>query len=606
MADDPRPRIRPSVSDRTLARLGGLGGAGAAGPSPADDAMRAGDALGTLSASPATRAFRRLGAAAAETVFGGHGSAKGAALTLASCTIGTGVLALPAAFAESGFVSGLVLIGLSTGFNVWSCLLLVESCVLSGSFSYRKIGVKAFGHCGGTIVKVAVVCVLFGIITGLLVVLRDSVFEVACLFVARPASRWVLSGGAVLAVILPLSLPANISALKYTSMLALTAIAFVTGVIVLCGVRRVDALGGMAGAIHAAETENATGGNFWFPVQDDAQVPGWLKIVTNVPVFLMAFACQVQVPDIYHTLRGAGSPQSVKTMRRVVAGALGSCLCLYLTIGIAGALAFAGLWAKLQGDVLGSLTLTTSNAGVRDMISVARVIMCVSVALTCPLLVLPCRDTLLQLVGLGECGKRETSASRRSKPAGSNHRHRVSESGRVRSPLTEELLVSHVTPDSDAAVGDGEEEGEVAHTGASTWPISRLLVHVMATAAILATAWALANSIPNLKLVLGFTGSTGGALLLYVLPAMFYLRLLRLRSENQRRRWQAADGTGGPEPATSRRALLFGWVPLVIGLCVGVLATGATVYSTVNRKHGGVPPQGHSNATVGCPAGTHP
>ena len=353
-----------------------------------------------MSQSPATRAFRRIGSGVSDAVFGGEGSVQSGMLTLASCTIGTGVLALPAAFAESGVAIGLVLILASAGFNIWSCMLLVHSSALSRRFSYRSIGVAALGSIGGRLVKVAVGLVLFGIITGLLVELRDSIYEVMQLFTqSQPLAG--CSRVLVLVLILPLSLPPSITALKYTSMLALVSLCYVTYTVVVCGVNRIHEMGNLTAAIQAAQHEAATGGNFWLPVQDDPTVPGWLKVITNIPVFCMAFACQVQVPDIFKTLKGAGTQKSITGMQVVVTGALCGCLILYVSIAMMGVFAFVGAFTHLHGDVLDSLalTITRGDAGednLRTEISAARLIMCVTVSLTCPLLVLPCRDTIMQ------------------------------------------------------------------------------------------------------------------------------------------------------------------------------------------------------------------
>ena len=125
------------------------------------------------------------------------------------------VLALPAAFAESGVAIGLVLILASAGFNIWSCMLLVHSSALSRRFSYRSIGVPRSAALD-EVREGAVVLVLFGIITWLLAVLRTA-SRVMQLFTPEPASRWMLSGIVVLVLILLLSLPLSIAALKYTN-----------------------------------------------------------------------------------------------------------------------------------------------------------------------------------------------------------------------------------------------------------------------------------------------------------------------------------------------------------------------------------------------------
>ena len=111
--------------------------------------------------------------------------------------------------------------------------------------------------------------------------------------------------------------------------------------------------------------------------------------------------------------------------------------------------------------------------------------------------------------------------------------------------------------------GSGGGGGASGASSTTKWPCSRLVSHSLVTAGLLLATWCLANSISNLKLVLGFTGSTGGCLLLYMLPAIFYLKLLSKQRQAKPPSWSA---------------LLFGWVPLILGTVVMIVATGATVY----------------------------
>ena len=344
--------------------------------------------------SPSTRALRNIGAGTTELLFGSKGSIQSCIMTLASCTIGTGVLALPAAFAEAGFAAGLLLISLSVGFNAWTCLLLTHCCVLSKQYSYRRIGEAAFGKTGGTVVKFGVVFVLFGIITALQVVLSDSLYKVAHLFVEHPASKWMLSGVAIGVTVLPLSLPSDISALRYTSVLALTSMLYVTIVVVVCGYLRVEQVGGFSNAVAVAINETDA---FWAPQGGSSKslntnASKMLNIMTNIPVFMMAFGCQVQVPDIFHTMpkqmmdvvvgsSGEGvrrikkRMRSLKDMQWVVVGALCIVCFLYLLLGVSGAMAFVGHWHQLKGDVLITLGTTTSNQVLLSNIDAARVVM---------------------------------------------------------------------------------------------------------------------------------------------------------------------------------------------------------------------------------------
>ena len=586
----PPPPIQPySIVDHSLRRLGE---SPTRKPPPPHDPNNPQHASSpspppSWTQSPSTRALRNIGAGTTDILFGSKGSIQSCIMTLASCTIGTGVLALPAAFAEAGFAAGLALITLSVGFNAWTCLLLTHCCVLSKQYSYRRIGEAAFGRTGGLVVKVGLVAVLFGIITALQVVLSDSLYKVAHLFVDHPASKWTLSGVAIGVTVLPLSLPSDISALRYTSVLALTSMLYVTIVVVVCGYLRVEQVGGLAQAIDVAINETNA---FWEPQSGsntlNASASKMLNIMTNVPVFMMAFGCQVQVPDIFRTMpkktiaavvngvrggvRGVGGQtrtRSLKDMQWVVAGALFIVCFLYLLLGVSGAMAFVGHWNQLKGDVLIALGTTTSNHMLLNNIGAARVVMCVSVSLTCPLLVLPCRDTALQLLGLdwhrgnhGEAGDDRNRDQEEADEADTMEKNR-----RAHRAGTSKLnpSASNVLQHRGAAARGAREVGGRKNK----WPATRMVSHSLVTAGLLVLTWVLANSINNLKLVLGFTGATGGCLLLYILPSLFYLKLLRLQ---QRR---VPNGKG-----PSCAALLFGWVPLVLGTVIMVVSTGSTIY----------------------------
>ena len=560
------PLIPYSVSTRALKRLD---------VSPTDDGNFP-TASPSWTQSPASRALRNIGAGTTEVIFGSTGSIQSCIMTLASCTIGTGVLALPAAFVEAGFASGLLLMTMSIGVNVWTCLLLCHCCVMSKRYSYRRIGEAAFGKSGGIAVKFGVVFVLFGIITALQVVLSDSLYKVAHLFVNNPASKWTLSAVAIGVTVLPLSLPSSISALRYTSMLALSSIFYVTVVVVLCGVKRIEEVGGLESSIALAQNET---GAFWGPQSPESL----LNIITNIPVFMMSLACQVQVPDIFHTMprklihdiNGSRRERSLYDMKVVVVGALSLVCFLYLLLGVSGAMAFVGHWDKLKGDVLIALGTTTQNKVLLENIDAARVVMCVSVSLTCPLLVLPCRDTLLQLLGLDwsenqnstdnitgtEAEEAEMENNRKS--IANTAPRRASPLGRSHESSQQNQIQQHNS--------NSNSNSDVSGGNNNLWPFARLLSHAAVTAALLATTWCLANSVNNLKLVLGFTGATGGSLLLYILPAAFYLKLLRGEST-------VISDEDSIRQTSSCLTLLFGWIPLVLGTTIMIVATSATIY----------------------------
>ena len=566
----PKPLI--TVTDRALSRLG-------ESPTEENNLFTNKSSPPSWTQSPATRALRNIGAGTTEVLFGSTGSIQSCIMTLASCTIGTGVLALPAGFVEAGFAAGLSLFALSAIFNIWTCLLLVHCCIMSNRYSYRRIGVAAFGKVGGFAVKIGVTLVLFGIITALIVVFSDSIHEVAGLFVESKSaipSKWTLSGVGIGVIILPLSLPSNISALRYTSMLALCSIAYVTIVVVVCGVKRVDQVGGLSPAINLAVN---TTGSFWGP-QSPSPI---LNIITNVPVFMMSLACQVQVPDIFHTMprKGPRKERSLKDMTTVCFVALGIVATLYIILGFTGALAFIGNWNKLTGDVLAALSLTTTDPSLLGNISAARVVMCVSVSLTCPLLVLPCRDTVLQLLGLDEQSQQQAAQENAARKAEADMEQQQQQQPQHYrgSPIGARSSMNRISDGGNGAMALHRHELEEMDKGDKGWPCKRLISHALVTAILLASAWFLANSLSNLKLVLGFTGSTGGCMLLYILPAMFYLKLLKMEQDKKNQ-----ENEEGEKTSISCSSLLFGWIPLIVGTVVMFVATGATIYFVVDGQ----------------------
>jgi amino acid permease len=582
-----QPTITPySIVDRSLRRLGESPSRGfQSNESP------------SWTQSPSTRALKNIGAGTTEILFGSKGSIQSCIMTLASCTIGTGVLALPAAFVETGFAAGLFMVTISVGFNAWTCLLLTHCCLASKQYSYRRIGVAAFGKCGGIVVKLGVVFVLFGIITALQVVLSDSLYKVAHLFVTQPASKWTLSGIAVAVTVLPLSLPSDISALRYTSVIALSSMLYVTIVVVICGWRRVKEVGGVTNSIQLAINET---GSFWKPqASGKSESLTLLNVLTNIPVFMMAFGCQVQVPDIFQTMpkkiidviipsangsviKSKKRSRSLNDMKWVVIGALCIVCLLYVLLGVSGAIAFVGHWDQLKGDVLIALSTTTKNKLILSNIDAARAVMCISVSLTCPLLVLPCRDTLLQLLGLDWSSIGQSSSN-------DDEEEEEEEKDRMEANRKSLLASSALNPNRSGAGCDvsGVDGGVGGHlnqgrdmksmldlnsklggrTKKQKWPVSRLISHSLVTAGLLIVTWILANSISNLKLVLGLTGATGGCFLLYILPAMFYLKLLEVQK-------RALPNMKSP----SCCALLFGWIPLILGTLIMIVSTGSTIY----------------------------
>ena len=108
-------------------------------------------------------------------------------------------------------------------------------------------------------------------------------------------------------------------------------------------------------------------------------------IMQVVPIFSMALSCQTQVFEVYDSL-----PQpSLKTMDKVVSSAIDLCTFIYMGVGIAGYLAFAD--TQFTGNILVSFEPSFVTFAMKAGFLL-------SIVLSFPLCVLPCRTSLHSLI----------------------------------------------------------------------------------------------------------------------------------------------------------------------------------------------------------------
>ena len=174
------------------------------------------------------------------------------------------------------------------------------------------------------------------------------------------------------------------------------------------------------------------------------------------PIFSMALACQTNVFEVYAELPDATPAK----MTEVVKGAVNLCTTIYITIGFFGYVAFC--YTDFGGDILTSFSHTT-------FIQTIKLGFCISVALSFPLVMFPCRTSVHSLLfrktyqGIGST----------------------------------ELVTDYIPP-------------------ARFNIITCCLIVFCLTIGIL---------IPDIELVLGFVGSTMGSSVCVIFPGMIFLKL---------------------------------------------------------------------------------
>jgi len=367
----------------------------------------------------------------------------GCALSLVSTCVGSGLLALPFAFAAAGPLHGLGILAGSALLSAFVSLLLCTCCDWSEKKSYEELAIAAFGSWGSVIMELMVVWLLLGAMTSLLVIAGDCLMAVGpSLDLAGSERRGLLTALDVALVILPLSCLQSPASLLYSNALAVSCTLLVG---LLLSLRSWGPWGSASDLVISSQS-NLSG------------LPGLLRAV---PIVTLSLGCQVQVPCIYATLE----KRSFKRMRCAILAAMGLCMFIYTVVALSGLRV-----AELQG-----VTAVPGNVldlfGSSDWLGGAmRAAISVAVTLAFPMLCLPCRSTVDHLVFGGGAFAASNAGIR----------HRV-----------ETLVVVCIT----------------------------LL---------------LSTTESDLSKVFGFTGATAGAVICYVLPLCFYLRLRMTRPAVER------------------------------------------------------------------------
>ncbi|NXH43357.1 S38A4 protein, partial [Dicaeum eximium] len=421
---------------------------------------------------------------------------------LSNAIMGSGILGLSYAMANTGIILFIVLLLSVAILSLYSVHLLLKISKEGGSLIYEKLGAKAFGWPGKCGVFIAVTMQNIGAMSSYLFIIKYELPEVIRAFMKleENSGEWYLNGNylvilVTVVVILPLSLLRSLGYLGYTSGFSLTCMVFFVSVVIFkksqipCPLPIMD---------HGAEnwtTTNSTvpmhlvmlsneslssGVNFMmdntaghFPsleepkdispksgVEYEAHSDSSDKcqpkfFVFNsrtayaIPILAFAFVCHPEVLPIYSELKD----RSRKRMQNVSNISITGMLIMYLLAALFGYLTFYG---EVEDELLHTYTKVYTFDSL--LLSV-RLAVLVAVTLTVPLVLFPIRSS----VGALLFPKRPFSWIR----------------------------------------------------------------HFLIAAVILAFNDLLVIFVPTIKDIFGFIGASSATMLIFILPGAFYLRIVK-------------------------------------------------------------------------------
>uniref|UniRef100_A0A4W6EXU2 Solute carrier family 38 member 3a n=1 Tax=Lates calcarifer TaxID=8187 RepID=A0A4W6EXU2_LATCA len=267
---------------------------------------------------------------------------------LGNAIMGSGILGLAYAMANTGVILFLVLLTVVAVLSSYSIHLLLKSSGIVGIRAYEQLGYRAFGTPGKMAAGIAITLQNIGAMSSYLYIVKYEFPLViqAFLKVDKPAGEWYLNGNYLViivsvAVILPLALMKQLGYLGYTSGFSLSCMVFFL-----------------------------------------------ISTAYTIPILAFAFVCHPEVLPIYTELRNA----TKKKMQHVANISIAVMYGMYFLAALFGYLTF-------YGEVEAELLHTYSRIDPYDtLILCVRVAVLTAVTLTVPIVLFPVRRAIQQMM----------------------------------------------------------------------------------------------------------------------------------------------------------------------------------------------------------------
>lgn len=253
-------------------------------------------------------------------------------LNLANTILGSGMLGMPYAIANTGWLFGSVLT-LLCGYFSSLALHSLAMCALEvpGDSSFFSVANNVMPTLS-SLIDLAVALKCFGVATSYLIVMGDLMPEVMEQFGGSSLSQsrelWVLVGFGIVA---PLSYLRSLDSLKFTSFLSLGFVFFLAALVVFYS----SGVDGLDPCRHAgADCEGPT-----------RPVEASLETLRILPIFIFGFTCQQNIFAVVNELQDP-TPRRVDS---VIMSSIGCALAVYLVVACCGYFTYG---SKLQSDIL--------------------------------------------------------------------------------------------------------------------------------------------------------------------------------------------------------------------------------------------------------------
>ncbi|XP_044203705.1 sodium-coupled neutral amino acid transporter 3-like isoform X1 [Thunnus albacares] len=339
------------------------------------------------------------------TNFEGKTSFGMSVFNLGNAIMGSGILGLAYAMANTGILLFVFLLSAVAGLSSYSIHLMLKSSGIVGIPAYEQLGYRAFGTPGKMAAGIAIMLQNIGAMSSYLFIVKSEFPLVIQAFMKGDPNSdvWYLNGNYLVimvsvGIILPLALMKQLGYLGYTSGFSLSCMVFFLIAVtykkfqIPCPFEEFSA--NSTSALHSLNlSSHSDENNDLVHEDDDSQcVPRLITINSQtaytIPIMAFAFSCHPEVLPIYTELRNP----SKKRMQGVSNISILIMYTMYLLAALFGYLTF---YDKVEPELLH----TYNRIDPYDtLILCVRVAVLIAVTLTVPILLFPVRRAIMQML----------------------------------------------------------------------------------------------------------------------------------------------------------------------------------------------------------------
>ncbi|XP_053833833.1 sodium-coupled neutral amino acid symporter 2 isoform X1 [Vidua macroura] len=321
---------------------------------------------------------------------------------LSNAIVGSGILGLSFAMANTGIALFVILLLFVSIFSLYSVHLLLKTANEGGSLLYEQLGMKAFGMAGKLAASGSITMQNIGAMSSYLFIVKYELPLVIKTFmnIEETTGEWYLNGDYLVLLvsvilILPLSLLKNLGYLGYTSGFSLLCMVFFL-IVVIWKMFQIPCP--MDSVIMNVTLFNATVAPLVAEniTSDDMCKPKYFifnsQTVYAVPILTFSFVCHPAILPIYEELKG----RSRKRMMNVSYVSFFAMFLMYLLAALFGYLTFYG---KVEPELLHTYS---AYLGADILLLIVRLAVLMAVTLTVPVVIFPIRSSITQLLWAGK------------------------------------------------------------------------------------------------------------------------------------------------------------------------------------------------------------